>query len=83
MADAMSTILVKKDEWERFLETVEALVDVHNRLLRRSREFRTRYDQVKGKRKGRRPLSEVCVNCGRDILENAKYCDRCGTRVVI
>jgi len=88
------TVLVNKDEWEKFLATVQALVDLHAELLKRSRYIRARYGPMEQRFSSEiekdaaqavitRQSTEArfCANCGRDVLENARYCDRCGHRV--
>lgn len=93
MADMKSTTTVSKDDWEKLLATVRVLVDVHTRLLKRSRELRVRQNAVKRKRAQMPALPQVdkeekrssvlvCVNCRRVMLKNDRYCDRCGRQVV-
>jgi len=81
MANPKSTVLVKKDEWQMFLQTVAKLVKVHTRLLKHSKKSRERGSRVTQKKMRRSSMQRVCINCSRKVAENAKYCDICGIEV--
>jgi len=80
MARGKDTILVSKEEWKLFLQTVTALVKAQNRLLERSRKLRIRHPRLEQKKR-QGPQWGVCADCGRNIARNAKFCDRCGLEV--
>ena len=87
MAGTNGTILIKKKDWDRLLTTVETLIEVHAQLLRRSKELcdelKYRKPQIKREhREKRQPSTGFCGNCGREVLESDRYCDRCGFEVV-
>ena len=82
MTDTKGTILVRKDEWRLFLRTVTALVGAQTRLLKRSRNFKTKHGRVVEKKKRRKPQWRLCMDCGRRLLENARFCDSCGREAV-
>jgi len=64
MRNNRTVVTVSKGEWERFLETVEELVEVHVQLLRQMRQLRSRENILKEQ------LRDVLHSRTRQISQN-------------
>ena len=88
MVKAKKTILIDKKEWTLFIKAIENLIDTHTRLLDRLKvvqeELPSGTINSKLKRKDKKPvIIGTCGNCGREIYQKDKYCDRCGYQISV
>ena len=74
MTGTKNTILVRKDEWERFLAKVKDLVDVHKRLLKHSKELETKCARLEQKLQDEAKRADHPVKQSvRSITRQAKF----------
>ncbi len=122
MSTSRAIIVISKREWEKFMASVEELVESHSELLKLVRDLKSRNATMKeqlrdalasGTRQIARRITSrreetmlapkppapeeeldrsvgsgslqslvyACTNCGRELLLNSKFCDRCGRQL--
>jgi predicted RNA-binding Zn-ribbon protein involved in translation (DUF1610 family) len=119
MKASRAVIVISKRQWERFMASVEELVDAHSELLKLVRDLKSRNSALKEQLRdalasrtrqiaeritmpiderlrltvpereelheqlqwGNQLLVYLCTNCGRELVERSKYCDRCGRQL--